>query len=87
MKGRIIKVIEKEYGKKITEWYDVQYFKREWDWFIIGLLFPIVGWIMVLLSKPYKLKWRTEVSVDTKKEAKYYLKNRSKYNTTTQKIT
>ncbi len=81
MKARIIEVIDKEYGEEIHRWYDVQYFEREWNWLIMGLLFPVVGWIMIILMKPYKLKWRTEISVDTKKEAKYYLKNKEKYDT------
>ena len=29
-KTRIIEVIDTEYGKEISRWYDVQYFKRDY---------------------------------------------------------
>ena len=78
MKSRIIEIIDKEYGEQTAKWYDVQYFKRDWNSVILWILFPIVGWIAFFTVKPYKIKWRTEVSLGTKKQAEYYLKKEEK---------
>ncbi len=81
MKTRIIEVVEKEYGKVTARWYDVQEFKRNYVGFLIGFLIPFFGWAALLQYKPLKLKWRIEMSFDTKEQAKYYLMKKEMYET------
>ncbi len=81
MKQRIIEVIDKEYGKEIARWYDIQHFKREYGGIFFGLIIPLVGWAYLITYNPFKLKWRTVNSFDTKEQAEYYLEKGEKYDT------